>query len=1316
VAVKTLVSVASASALAIGLVIAPTPAALAADVPSAPVTVEANPTGSGEARLTWDAPVDPGSGPVTGYVAGAIASNGAIIACSPASLPSSARSCDWTGLTDGENYIFTVAAINAAGQGRSAADAFVIGVPSAPTIPAAVPTGSTEAMVTWQAPTYAGASPLTGYQVIAVAPNGKLATCPATTATSCTITGLTPGELYRFRFAAENSFGQTPHPSEVAVRMPTATDLPGAPRVFSGALIGPGTVKTTWEAPSTPGSSPITGYTMNVLGPGGSNPPCPDVLDAAARECTLTNLPNGDYRFYLTAKNSSGSGATASFFLTVVDVDVPSSPRSVNATGGDGEVTITWQAPTDTGGLPITGYEVLSVPDGRSCTVNALTCTITGLKNGTAYTFDVTASNAAGRSPSAASNAVTPAGPLRTPAPTTSWDSATYTMTVSWGPYDWNGKTPVRFEVTRSVNAGTTTNVALSTPLSESVVENDLSVGSSVEYRVRAISSDDTSPWGTVTALIPNPGLPVTVTAGDGSATWEWQPVAGASSYRLSYYSKSQNELPTVSCSSAPCTYTATGLVNGEPYVTSVRSYNSRGMKVAFTDPAVRFTPQAPAPTPLPAPTVSIKVTGLSTPLSAYLTWSPYNWGSYTKSRYEIRWTNNGGTTWNSVDNSTRPLAETATVSGLTPGANTRFEIRAIPATGAAGPWGYVAAVIPSPPEPFVLSAAAGDGQATLTWNRLSTPGLTYQLLNLSASPPLPPIAVPCAGTATTCSYVLTGLTNGTQYTYQLRASSTPELLSNQVTFSPVAPTAPLSVVYPTSMNLHVGQAVTISPDATYSSGNPTSFAEGSTPLPGGLTVNPTTGDITGTPVQAADGLFPIVVRNNQGQSLTVPLRLVIAPHTLALTYADHSGHVGSAFTLTPQISHPLGTVKNFRLVSGALPTGMVLDPTTGVISGTPTQATSGPVALVVSADDNYATARAPFTLTIDAGASKLSASYPNAVMHVGKAQGVTPTVSGATGTPVFTITSGVLPPGLALQAATGVVTGTPTAPQGATAITIQVTDGTSTDDVTFTIEVLAHTLTLAYPSSARDVGLPTQMSPVISHVEGSVSYAITSGTLPAGLSLDPATGIISGTPTQVTTGPVGLEITATDAYAAAKAAFTLAITDPTPALPVITGALTRDVDRLNVLGSVANASPGDLVTPMFKLTGQNLFTAGVPVPLDANGAFTWTRRVNLDKSAQVYFTIGGASSATFGAARPTVTVAGARSGTTATATGTVKNIRAGSVVHPWIKINGGKAIKGKTLTVDTTGAFTWTYQVPKGSTVRVKFNVRGVKSKPLYL
>jgi LPXTG-motif cell wall-anchored protein len=152
----------------------------------------------------------------------------------------------------------------------------------------------------------------------------------------------------------------------------------------------------------------------------------------------------------VTLKGKALSGGTVTLIDDTVVTEQPStSPseaRGVSATAGNTSAVVSWSAPTSDGGSVITGYTVTSSPGGLTATTTGATtttATVSGLTNGTPYTFRVVATNAVGGSPpSAASVAVTPAAassPAPTPAPTPAPEGSTVDGGVlpDTGPNDW---------------------------------------------------------------------------------------------------------------------------------------------------------------------------------------------------------------------------------------------------------------------------------------------------------------------------------------------------------------------------------------------------------------------------------------------------------------------------------------------------------------------------------------------------------------------------------------------------------------------------------------------------------------------------------------------------------------------------------------------------------------------------------------------------------------------------------------------------------------------------------------------------------------
>jgi hypothetical protein len=192
--------------------------------------------------------------------------------------------------------------------------------------------------------------------------------------------------------------------------------VPGAPTSVAG-VAGNGQVVVSWTAPSSTGGSAITDYTVQYSSNGGSTWSTFTHTASASTSLTVTGLTNGTaYVFQVAAVNSVGAGSYSSASSSVTPLTVPGAPTSVAGVAGNGQVVVSWTAPSSTGGSAITDYTVQYSSNGGSTwstfthTASASTSlTVTGLTNGTAYVFQVAAVNAAGRgSYSSTSASVTP--------------------------------------------------------------------------------------------------------------------------------------------------------------------------------------------------------------------------------------------------------------------------------------------------------------------------------------------------------------------------------------------------------------------------------------------------------------------------------------------------------------------------------------------------------------------------------------------------------------------------------------------------------------------------------------------------------------------------------------------------------------------------------------------------------------------------------------------------------------------------------------------------------------------------------------------
>ena len=210
--------------------------------------------------------------------------------------------------------------------------------------------------------------------------------------------------------------------------------------------------------------------------------------------------------------------------MTPAGAAAPAAPTGVSATAGDGSAVVSWTAPAD-GGSGITSYTVTPYIGASAQPVRTVTgsppatsTTVTGLSNGTAYTFTVSATNALGTGPaSAASSPVTPTGPTAPGAPTgvtaTAGDGS---AVVSWTAPADGGSGITSYTVTPYVGATaqTVTTVTGSPPATSTTVTG-LTNGSAYTFRVTATNAVGTGPASAASG-------PVTPTAGGCAACTIW--------------------------------------------------------------------------------------------------------------------------------------------------------------------------------------------------------------------------------------------------------------------------------------------------------------------------------------------------------------------------------------------------------------------------------------------------------------------------------------------------------------------------------------------------------------------------------------------------------------------------------------------------------------------------------------------------------------------------------------------------------------------------------------------------------------------------
>ena len=358
--------------------------------------------------------------------------------------------------------------------------------------------------------------------------------------TSHIVTGLTNGTAYAFRVRAVNTFGAS-DPSDSVSETPKASYAPARPLNFSATQTGAGQVELTWDAHRYPLS--VTGYAYSQNDGGGPSWTDIDGSDSSTVSHTVTGLFEGvTYTFAVSAINSTGSTESDSRSVTIVGT--PAAPDSFSAVAGDGQVWLGWRSPAD---FTISGYEYRqkegtdafgdwqTIPGSRAGSTFHI---VTGLTNGTSYTFQVRAVNAAGESDSSGEQSATPATASSAPvkpegfaARQTGVVQVELTWEASSNPLNVTG---YQFEQ----SSGSWTTISESDHSTVSHIITGLTQGVAYTFRVRAVNSTgstESAPQSVTLVDIPAAPAPFAAAAGDTQVrlTWEDPDNASITKYQL---------------------------------------------------------------------------------------------------------------------------------------------------------------------------------------------------------------------------------------------------------------------------------------------------------------------------------------------------------------------------------------------------------------------------------------------------------------------------------------------------------------------------------------------------------------------------------------------------------------------------------------------------------------------------------------------------------------------------------------------------------------------------------------------------------------
>ncbi len=479
------------------------------------------------------------------------------------------------------------------------------------------------------------------------------------------------------------------------------------------------------------------------------------------------------------------------------------------------------------------------------------------------------------------------------------------------------------------------------------------------------------------------------------------------------------------------------------------------------------------------------------------------------------------------------------------------------------------------------IATTATTDSGTYTCTVTNVAGSATASATLTVNPPVLPPVISSAATAavainTLYSYQIAASHSPTAYTASplpagLNFNATTGLISGAATTAGVYPialsatnsggtgtaTLTLTVVQAVpvvtsagQVNARIGDAFTYTITGT---NQPTGFAASG--LPAGLTVNTSTGVISGTPTGAgATVTVNLTASNATGTGPIFRLVIAVAPAlnaSIITSAAQADTRVGDPFTYQLTATN---SPTSFSVTG--LPAGLTLNAATGVIAGTPTSNAGGLFSTGVVVGTAVATNAAgqgpAFTLVFTiapAAAAPVITSSSGATATIGTAFSY---AIRATNSPTsYAIEAGTLPQGLTFDAATGVISGTPTTPESQF-LRLSATNAAGTGSAIVSITIIpgaSAPVVTSSPTASGRAGVAFTYTIVASNAPTAFSAV----NLPSGLTLNSATGIITGSPAYAGTYSVLLSASNT---AGSGPLFPLTLTvEPAATAPRVTSA-----------------------------------------------------------------------------------------------------------------------------------------------------------------